>query len=236
MKKTLLAMAMTALVAAPSAYAATLETDDQKISYSFGLMVAGQIKPGFEQLDIEAFTAAVNDTFKGKDPQLNPQEVEAVLKAYQEKKVAEQTAQLKKIADENKAKGEKFLAENAKRDGVKTTESGLQYEITKTAEGAKPTAEDTVKVHYTGTLIDGTVFDSSVKRGTPATFPLAGVIPGWTEGLQLIPVGSKAKLYIPSSLAYGPRGSGQAIGPDETLVFEVELLEIMKKEEAAAAQ
>ena len=136
-----------------------------------------------------------------------------------------------KAAEKNKAlaaKGEEFLAENAKREGVFTTESGLQYEVITMGEGEKPTAESKVKVHYHGTLIDGTVFDSSVQRGEPIEFPLNGVIKGWTEGLQLMPVGSKFKFYIPYQLAYGERGAGELIGPCETLIFEVELLKIVK--------
>jgi len=122
--------------------------------------------------------------------------------------------------------GEAFLAENAAREGVTVTESGLQYEVLTAAEGAMPTEDDTVSVHYVGTLLDGTEFDSSIARGEPASFPLKGVIPGWTEGLQLMTVGSKNRFVIPSDLAYGDRGAGQAIGPGETLIFEVELLEI----------
>ncbi|MGB1237312.1 MAG: FKBP-type peptidyl-prolyl cis-trans isomerase [Pseudomonadales bacterium] len=224
---------MATVLATPSAFAATLDTQEQKVSYSFGLMVAGQIKPGFEELDLEAFTAAVKDVYENKEPQLNQTEIEAVLKAFQEKQIAAQQEELKKLSEANKAKGEAFLAENAKRDGVKTTQSGLQYEILTAGEGESPTAADTVQVHYTGTLIDGTVFDSSVQRGQPATFPLGGVIKGWTEGLQLIKKGAKAKLYIPAELAYGATGSGQAIGPNEALVFEVELLDITKAEPKA---
>jgi FKBP-type peptidyl-prolyl cis-trans isomerase len=142
----------------------------------------------------------------------------------QEKQAQKQAELNKKLA----AKGEAFLAENAKREGVIVTESGLQYEVLKMGNGEKPTAESTVKVHYHGTLIDGTVFDSSVQRGEPIEFPLNGVIKGWTEGLQLMPVGSKFILYIPYQLAYGERGAGQHIGPCEALIFEVELLEIVK--------
>ena len=129
-------------------------------------------------------------------------------------------------ASEATAAGDAYLADNAAREGVSVTESGLQYEVLTAAEGDSPTADDTVSVHYVGTLINGTEFDSSIARGEPATFPLSGVIPGWTEGLQLMSVGSKYRFVIPSSLAYGARGAGQAIGPGETLIFEVELLEI----------
>ncbi len=130
------------------------------------------------------------------------------------------------MSADNLEKGKKYLAENGKKSGVKTTESGLQYEELNAGKGANPTAQDTVKVHYRGTLIDGTEFDSSYARNEPVSFPLNGVIPGWTEGLQLIKEGGKARLVIPSDLAYGPGGMGNAIGPNETLIFEVELIEI----------
>ena len=140
--------------------------------------------------------------------------------------------QQRRIQDEKavaaKAAGQAFLDENAKKEGVKVTDSGLQYEVINSGEGDKPGIEDTVKVHYVGTLEDGTEFDSSVARGEPTQFPLKGVIPGWTEGLQLMPVGSKYRFVIPSDLAYGDRGAGPQIGPNTTLVFEVELLEIVK--------
>ena len=135
-------------------------------------------------------------------------------------------APLTTMAESPLEKGEKFLAENKTKEGVKTTASGLQYKITKEGTGKSPAATDTVLVHYEGKLLDGSVFDSSIKRGEPISFPLNRVIPGWTEGLQLIKEGGKATLYIPSKLAYGPRGAGGAIGPDETLIFEVELIKI----------
>ena len=243
MKKTMLAIAMTTVFSASSAFAVTLDNDEQKLSYSFGLMVAKQMQSSFDKLDIEAFSAAVKDVYAGKEPQLNQEAMEAALKKYQEAQIALQKeaaekaqAEAKKLAEDNVQKGKAFLAENAKREGVVTTKSGLQIEMTSPGKGAQPTAEDTVVVHYKGTTIDGKEFDSSIARGKPATFPLSGVIKGWTEGLQLIKEGGKAKLYIPSELAYGMQGAGGSIGPGETLIFEVELIEIAKPEKKEEAK
>jgi FKBP-type peptidyl-prolyl cis-trans isomerase len=246
MKKTLLAIAMTTILSAP-AFAVELKSDDQQLSYSFGLMVAKQMQGSLDNLDVEAFSAAVKDVFAGTEPQLSEELIEASLKKFQEKQVAIQKvaaekaakeAEVAKLEAEKKAKenialGEAFLAENAKRESVVTTKSGLQIEMTSEGTGANPVATDTVVVHYKGTTIDGEEFDSSITRGKPATFPLNGVIPGWTEGLQLIKEGGKAKLFIPSELAYGNRGAGGSIGPGETLIFEVELIEIKKPEATA---
>ncbi|EPJ50837.1 MAG: hypothetical protein OFPI_18910 [Osedax symbiont Rs2] len=240
MKKTLIALALSAALSAPT-FAATLDTEEQKLSYSFGLMIAKQIQPGFEKLDIEAFTAALKDVFSNAEPQLSEAQIEAVLKNFQQQQVAKQQAEAAKLAAANKVEaqakakvnmaiGEKFLAENAKRESVTTTKSGLQIEIIEAGTGKAPTLEDTVVVHYKGSTIDEKVFDSSYKREKPATFPLARVIKGWTEGLQLLKEGGKAKLYIPSELAYGLQGAGENIGPGETLIFEVELIEIVKSE------
>ncbi|MCJ8340674.1 MAG: FKBP-type peptidyl-prolyl cis-trans isomerase [Pseudomonadales bacterium] len=240
MKKTLIALALSAALSAP-AFAATLDTEEQKLSYSFGLMIAKQIKSGFGNLDIKAFNAAMKDVFADADPQLSEAEVEAVLNKFQQQQAAKQQVEAAELAAANKAAaeekakvnmqiGKKFLAENAKREGVTTTESGLQIEIIAAGTGSAPTLEDTVVVHYKGSTIDENVFDSSYKRDKPATFPLSRVIKGWTEGLQLIKEGGKAKLYIPSELAYGLQGAGADIGPGETLIFEVELIEIVKNE------
>jgi len=240
MKKTLLALALSAVLSAPT-FAATLESEEQKLSYSFGLMIGKQIQPGFAKLDIEAFTAAIKDVFSNAEPQLSEAQIEEVLKSFQQQQVAKQQAEAAKLAAANKIEaeakakvnmqiGEKFLAENAKREGVTTTESGLQIEIITAGTGKAPTVDDTVVVHYKGSTIDEKVFDSSYKREKPATFPLGRVIKGWTEGLQLIKEGGKAKLYIPSQLAYGIQGAGENIGPGETLIFEVELIEIVKSE------
>jgi FKBP-type peptidyl-prolyl cis-trans isomerase FkpA len=216
----------------------SLSTDQEKFGYAIGVDIGkslsqAQVK---EDLDVVALVDGIEETLAGKEPRLDDETREKVKmemsRRVQERQQAERTAK----AAAAKEAGEKFLAENGKRDGVKTTASGLQYEIVAEGTGAAPTAADKVTVHYKGTLIDGTEFDSSYSRGQPVTFPLANVIPGWTEGLQLVKTGGKAKLYIPSSLAYGERGAGPKIGPNETLVFEVELVSIEKGEAAKATQ
>jgi len=206
----------------------SLDSESAKFSYAIGLDVGKSLKRINTKLDLVAFDAAVASAINGEKPILSPKEIAAVkqsvLKAQREKLSAKQ----KKLGLKNKAEGEKFLAENAKKEGVKTTASGLQYQVIKLGDGPKPKVTDKVKVNYKGTLIDGTVFDSSYKRGQPVTFPLNRVIKGWTEGLQLMPVGSKYRLFLPSELAYGAHAPGNKIGPNATLVFEVELLSIEK--------
>lgn len=198
----------------------SLENEIDSVSYSLGLNVAKNVKlQGMEEVNIEAVMKAFNDVYSDKTPLLTDMDAGECLNSYFQK------AQLAK-SDASREKGEVFLEQNKTRDGVVTTESGLQYEILQEGTGEKPGLDDVVTTHYHGTLIDGTVFDSSVNRGEPVSFPVNGVIPGWTEALQLMPVGSKWKLYIPSELAYGERGAGGAIGPNEALIFEVELISI----------
>ncbi len=198
-------------------------TEEQdKVSYCLGLSIASNLlTSGVKSISIDPFVDALKTAYEGKQPELSPEEANKILQEFFGKVQAEQ-------AEQAIAAGKKFLEENGKKEGVVTLESGLQYEVITTGEGAKPTANDNVKCHYEGTLIDGTVFDSSIKRGEPAVFPINGVIKGWTEALQLMPVGSKWKLYIPSDLAYGAQGAGNIIGPHSTLIFEVELLEIQE--------
>ena len=191
-----------------------------KVSYSLGLSITSNlISSGIKTINQEAFNDAMNSVFAGQMPEIMPDEANNILQTYFEKIQNEK-------GKEAKEAGEKFLAENKTREGVVTLESGLQYKILNEGSGAKPTANDTVKCHYEGRLINGQVFDSSIRRGEPAEFPVGGVIAGWVEALQLMPVGSKWQLYIPSELAYGQHGAGAAIGPNETLIFDVELLEI----------
>lgn len=199
-----------------------LKTLNQRLSYIVGENMATQLKNDGIDLDTNALVLAVNDVLAGNASRLSPADkqstVEELQTLSQEKQAA---AQVK-----NKAEGEAYLAENAKKDDVTVTGSGLQYKVLSAGDGAKPKATDTVTVHYHGTLIDGTVFDSSYNRGEPAVFPVNGVIAGWIEGLQLMGVGDKYELTIPANLAYGSHGSGASIGPDSTLIFEVELLAI----------
>lgn len=199
-------------------------TNEAKASYGIGLQMGEQLAANpFEGLEIEAAQAGLFDAFNKQELQVDPQDLQAAFQEIQQKMQAAQAEQSKEVI----AAGEAFLADNAKRDEVTVTESGLQYEILEAGEGDKPTADSTVRTHYHGTLIDGSVFDSSYDRGQPAEFPVGGVIKGWTEALQLMPVGSKWRLYVPYELAYGERGAGGAIGPYSTLVFDVELLDIL---------
>ncbi len=204
----------------------TLETLTQRLSYILGENMARQLMGDGLELDTEAFILALNDVMAGSPSRLTDAEkrttIDEVQKVSQEKQRAMQAEQSAK----NKAEGAAYLAENAKKEGVITTDSGLQYKSLVAGAGAKPSKSDRVKVHYKGTLIDGTVFDSSYDRGEPIVFPVTGVIAGWVEGLQLMTVGSKFELVIPSNLAYGANGSGPVIGADATLIFEVELLGI----------
>ena len=202
----------------------------ENLSYALGLSMGNNFKSsGIEELNIKEFAEGVAAVFEGTQPKMSYDDAKNVIREFFTALEQKQNEAAAKMGEVNKAAGEAFLAENAKRAEVKTTESGLQYEVVNEGTGEKPAASDTVVVHYTGTLIDGTVFDSSVERGTPATFGVTQVIPGWVEALQLMQVGAKWRLYIPSDLAYGPRGAGGAIGPNATLIFDVELLQIAGK-------
>jgi len=209
-----------------AASAGELTTDAQKFGYSIGVDLGKSLQPVKDDVDVASLKAGLDDAVNGVTPKLDDKQREevkmTVAKKLQEKQVAEREAQSGKA----KEAGEKFLAENGKKEGVKTTASGLQYEVITEGKGAHPKATDTVTVHYKGTLLNGEEFDSSYSRNQPVTFPLGNVIPGWTEGVQLMTPGSKYKFYIPSALGYGERGAGVKIGPNETLVFEVELLSV----------
>jgi FKBP-type peptidyl-prolyl cis-trans isomerase len=208
-----------------------LTNPKQKASYAIGLNIGTTLKRQELDVDTKALTAGITDGFAGK-PALTEDEQKAVLMDLQKSVMARAEEKQNAAAETNLKAGEAFLAANAKKEGVKTTASGLQYKVINSGTGLSPKLTDVVKVHYHGTLIDGTVFDSSVRRNQPATFPVNGVIPGWTEALQLMKVGDKWKLFIPAKLAYGEQGP-PSIGPNTTLIFEVELLGI---EKPAAAQ
>lgn len=202
--------------------------DFDHISYALGLSMGNNFKAsGIKEINVQDFADGVAAVFNGLAPKMSYDEAKAEIQEYFGKMQKEQEAQAAKMAEVNEKAGQEFLLENGKRVEVKTTASGLQYEVIEEGKGAKPTEKDKVTVHYTGKLIDGTVFDSSIERGTPATFGVTQVIPGWVEALQLMSEGAKYRLFIPSQLAYGPQGAGP-IGPNQTLIFDVELIKIEK--------
>ncbi|RDE72635.1 peptidylprolyl isomerase [Haemophilus sputorum] len=203
--------------------AVALDSVEAKGGYGIGLQIGQQLAGSGMEVEAEAVARGIFDVLNNNPPAIDINEVTKALQELGQRAEAAQAEAFKALEAENQA----FLEENKKAAGVVVTDSGLQYEILTEGNGAKPTAESTVRVHYTGSLIDGTVFDSSVRRGTPAEFPVGGVIKGWTEALQLMPVGSKWRLTIPHNLAYGERGAGASIPPFATLVFEVELLDIL---------
>lgn len=200
-----------------------LSTTELKASYGVGMQMGQQLNQVFTDVSLAAAIAGIKDGFNGQQPRLEPDAINAAFQEIQTKMEAESKANAAEFA----AEGEAFLAENAKRDEVSVTESGLQYEVIEAGSGDKPQASSTVRTHYRGTLINGDEFDSSYSRGEPTEFPVNGVIPGWTEALQLMEIGAKWKLFIPYQLAYGESGAGGAIGPYQALVFEIELLAIL---------
>jgi len=208
----------------PAAVTAESMSLNQKVSYIIGLNMGQNLKKDGVEIDLDTLALAFEDVKSGHEPRLSQEETQQAMTAFQEKLQAEQAASGALVADANAKEGTEFLAANGAKEGVVTTESGLQYKVITEGAGVKPSATDTVSVHYRGTLLDGTEFDSSYKRGEPVSFPVNGVIAGWTEALQLMNEGSKWELYIPSNLAYGPGGAGADIGPNATLTFEVELL------------
>ena len=203
-----------------------LDTEKEKISYSIGLSIGSNFKRQKIEIEIDSFSQGVEDALRGSKPKMSPEQIKATMEVFRLKmqKMAEKDR--KSASGNNRVAGEKFLAQNKKRKNVVSLPSGLQYEVVQKGTGTKPGLTDTVVTHDKGTLINGQVFDSSYKRGQPAEFPVNGVIKGWTEALQLMKKGAKWKLFIPSELAYGSRGAGSAIGPNETLIFEIELLEV----------
>jgi len=226
-----LTLTVLCLLLAPAANATAfarqnLKSDKSKTSYAIGVRTGQNLASQNLNLDVQAVTAGVEHALQGdKKILMADKELTDILQKFQQGR----RKKLEQLGEQNKKTGEEFLAANAKKEGVVTLKSGLQYKVLVKGKGATPKKHDTVVTHYVGTLIDGKEFDSSRRRGTPATFPVTGVIAGWVEALQLMPVGSKWKLYIPGQLAYGARGAGQMIGPHATLIFEIELLEIKKK-------
>ncbi len=215
------------LLASTSGFAETkLDNDKNKFSYAVGTMLGSQLRQQFQQnpdeLNSDVMLEALGAAFLDKELKMTQEEVQTTLKAAEDRHKVTQD----KVNEETKAKGAAWLEANKNKPGVKVTDSGLQYKVITEGTGKQPTAEDTVEVHYKGTLIDGTEFDSSYKRGQPASFPVKGVIKGWTEALQLMKEGGKMELTIPSDLAYGERGAGANIGPHSTLIFEVELIKV----------
>ncbi len=210
-----------------------LNTDNEKISYMIGLSMANSLQQVKDYVDTETLAKGVKAGLTADRSVMTEQQAQAIGAAFGQFMQQKEMARIAEQGAKNLAEGEAFLAANKSKTGVRSTESGLQYQVVRAGSGATPTAADTVKVHYRGTLLDGKEFDSSYARNEPATFPLSGVIPGWTEGVALMPVGSKYVFWIPAALAYGPNGAGADIPPNATLKFEVELLEIVQ---AAPAQ
>jgi FKBP-type peptidyl-prolyl cis-trans isomerase FklB len=197
-----------------------------KLSYTLGINTGRNIQKSDIDIDPDQFAKGLKDALSGAKPALSDEEMLQIIAAFQQKIQEKQVAKLKAIAAENLKKGEAFLAENKKKDSIKTLPSGLQYKIIKNGKGRTPKATDTVTANYRGTLIDGNEFDSSYKRGEPVKFRVNGVIPGWTEALKMMKAGSQWQIFVPSNLAYGERGAPPVIGPNETLIFDIELLKI----------
>ena len=203
------------------------ETDREKISYAIGVNMGQSISEIKDEIDLSMLQKGMTDKIQGKELQVSDDEAQSLLMAFSEKLKTRQQEEMALLAQKNLEAGKAYLEENKIKEGVITTESGLQYQVLKEGEGKSPEKSGKIKVHYEGTKLDGSVFDSSYKRGEPVTFQVDQVIRGWTEGLQLMKEGGKYRLYIPADLAYGARGAGQQIGPNEVLIFDVELLEIL---------
>ncbi|WP_305044631.1 FKBP-type peptidyl-prolyl cis-trans isomerase [Geoalkalibacter sp.] len=225
--KSIVVLLLGVLLAVPvlAAEPQPLESGADKFSYALGQQLGRDLKMGGVQVNADLIAAGVRDAQAGSS-RMSEEEMEAAMESMQREMMAQHLAQQEALAKKNLEQGKAFLAENAKKKGVKTTASGLQYQVIEAGKGKKPGPDSTVTVHYRGTLVDGTEFDSSYGRGEPATFNLSGVIPGWTEALQLMQEGAKYKIVLPADLAYGERGAGQVIGPNATLVFDVELLSV----------
>lgn len=216
--------------------AGALDSESAKVSYGLGMDIGNKLKSQEFEIDPTLVAQGLKDAMSDGEPRMSSEEVQQTLQAFQQRMAQEQQQQQQQSAAENAEVGEAFLAENKAEEGVETTQSGLQYKVIEPGDGPQPDADDVVTVHYTGKLVNGTVFDSSHDRGKPATFPVDGVIPGWTEALQMMQEGAQWEVVLPADLAYGEQQAGPQIGPNSTLIFEVELLEVEKQDANATEQ
>jgi FKBP-type peptidyl-prolyl cis-trans isomerase FklB len=229
MKQLAVAALCAALTVSGMSFAAdapALQGEKEKLGYSIGMDIGATLKRQSVEVDVDALTKGLKDSYTGGKTLLTEEESRQAIVEYQKQVMAKQAEAMKILGEKNKVDGERFLAENGKKEGVKTLPSGLQYKVITPGTGKSPKLTDTVTTNYRGTLIDGKEFDSSYKRGEPATFPVSGVIAGWTEALQLMKEGAKWQIFLPPDLAYGERGAGRDIGPNATLIFEVELISV----------
>lgn len=234
-KLTIAIIALTFVIAVSAEEKSALKDPKDKVSYSIGLDIGSTLKKQNIDVNADTLIQGLKDALTGAKPQLTEEQMKETMTAFSQELRQKQQAATQEASQKNATEGEKFLAENKKKPGVKTTASGLQYKVLKEGSGPSPKESDTVVTNYRGTLINGTEFDSSYKRNEPVTFPVNGVIKGWTEALQLMKKGSKYQLFVPAELAYGPRGAGQDIGPNETLIFEVELVDVKPAPSASAS-
>jgi FKBP-type peptidyl-prolyl cis-trans isomerase FklB len=229
MKKYMVLVAMVAILVVPlfaGAQDASLKTQKDKVSYLIGAQIGNDFKAQQMDIDPDLFSRGLKDALAGKKAPLSEQEIRETMMAFQKEMQTKSAEQNKKLAEQNKKEGDAFLAENKKKEGVKTTPSGLQYKVVRQGTGKMPKSTSTVVVNYRGTLLDGKEFDSSYKRGEPFTTAVNGVVKGWQEALPLMKEGAKYQIFVPSQLAYGERGAGREIGPNAVLIFEIELLSI----------
>jgi FKBP-type peptidyl-prolyl cis-trans isomerase FklB len=233
-KTKIASVALLALGAGVAFGATQLKSDKDKVSYMIGYQIGSNFKRDGLEVDLNMLQNGMKEALAGDKSPLTPEESQKLMTDLQKGLQAKAEAKQKADGEKNAEAGKKFLAENEKKPGVKKTASGLQYKVINEGKGDSPKATDTVKTNYRGTLIDGTEFDSSYKRGQPATFPVNGVIKGWTEALQMMKPGAKWQIWVPADLGYGPRGAGELIGPNATLAFEIELIEVVKQEPKSA--
>jgi FKBP-type peptidyl-prolyl cis-trans isomerase FklB len=232
-KKSIALLAVIALTSSSALWAqrkVVLQSETDRVSYSIGLNIGNSFREQSLEINLEPLIQGISDAIKKEKPLMTDEEIQQTMEQLRRTMTAKMQQEKEALAEKNQQAGDAFLTENKAKKGVVTTTSGLQYQVIEEGTGEKPGPDDTVVTHYRGTLLNGQEFDSSYRRGQPAMFPVNGVIPGWTEALQLMKSGAKWKLFIPAALAYGDRGAGNAIGPNETLIFDIELLEINPKQ------